>query len=181
MKRTRDTLTGGSKDVNPQTMIITVTQSGVDTATGQATSLPIPRLPIAKGRSLVIELLGVTFIDISTPTISPSNFKMPLLSTNPTTPTTISSAAGDPRAIAMWPRWIVFLAATAEVSYPLEMAKHFDLTDEAGHGILVATDQIYLYLLSVTTSQTNSVVARLEYRFKDVSLEEYIGIVQSQQ
>lgn len=56
-----------------------------------------------------------------------------------------------------------------------------DLTDEAGHGILVATDNLYFVNYSAGTGATNGMVYVLTYRFKDVSLEEYIGIVQSQQ
>lgn len=77
-----------------------------------------------------------------------------------------------------------------------------DLTDSAGHGLLVATDNVYLSqqvgVLShwpavaspfaggnfqtigynVTGCSTN---CQMLYRFKNVTLEEYIGIVQSQQ
>ena len=59
-----------------------------------------------------------------------------------------------------------------------------DLTDGAGHGILVATDSIFLtgYVPSNWyTNGTNTVFVKLLYRWKDVSLAEYIGIVQSQQ
>lgn len=181
MKRTRDTLTGGSKDVNPQIMVINVTQSGVDTPSGTAQALPIPRLPIAKGRSLVIELLAVTFIN---PSLYPGNVTHTYaltLSTNPAIPTNLLSAFSDPRALAIWHSYGYFLAATSEAAYQPKMEKHIDLTDEAGHGILVATDQIYLYCLTTATAQTNAGIARIEYRFKDVTLEEYIGIVQSQQ
>jgi len=58
-----------------------------------------------------------------------------------------------------------------------------DLTDGAGHGVLVGTDVIYLNLWVPTgfTNISTAVQARILYRFKDVSLAEYIGIVQSQQ
>jgi len=65
-----------------------------------------------------------------------------------------------------------------------------DLTDGAGHGILIATDQIFLTqqtsLACLTASGTADsitgfVQADLIYRFKEVKLQEYIGIVQSQQ
>jgi len=65
-----------------------------------------------------------------------------------------------------------------------------DLTDGAGHGILIATDNVYLafdVLISSPAGNNISVLvgsylqADLIYRFKNVSLQEYIGIVQSQQ
>lgn len=65
-----------------------------------------------------------------------------------------------------------------------------DLTDGAGHGLLVATDNIWLtcYATAATADAGENAVlnvatvnADLIYRFKEVSLQEYIGIVQSQQ
>lgn len=56
-----------------------------------------------------------------------------------------------------------------------------DLTDGAGHGVLIATDSIYCNLQSVVTGILNDVVVKIGYRWKEVALVEYIGIVQSQQ
>lgn len=63
-----------------------------------------------------------------------------------------------------------------------------DLTDGAGHGVLIATDNIYLSMTLLSASidggsYTSNGQARADllYRFKDVTLTEYIGIVQSQQ
>jgi hypothetical protein len=61
-----DTLTGGSGDVNPQTLLVgPCSQTGAvgnDQPFSIAITLPIPRLPIKKGRSLVIEVLWVEFL-----------------------------------------------------------------------------------------------------------------------
>jgi hypothetical protein len=75
-----------------------------------------------------------------------------------------------------------------------------DLTDGAGHGVIVATDNVYLGMNTVLTangiigSPTNGDITFdaflvegiflycwLLYRFKEVGLTEYIGVVQSQQ
>ena len=59
-----------------------------------------------------------------------------------------------------------------------------DITDGAGHGVLVGTDSIYITGFVPSSwylNGTNTVFAKLLYRWKDVSLAEYIGIVQSQQ
>lgn len=63
------------------------------------------------------------------------------------------------------------------------------MTDGAGHGVLVATDNIYLTLQTALSSVIGSSVGGIQgfgeaailYRFKEVGLAEYIGIVQSQQ
>jgi hypothetical protein len=56
----------------------------------------------------------------------------------------------------------------------------FDCTDGAGHGVLVATDTLYCQLAG-GASWATSFNAKILYRLKNVSLAEYIGIVQSQQ
>lgn len=62
-----------------------------------------------------------------------------------------------------------------------------DLTDGAGHGVLIATDSIWLTgfingaVPDIGTTAAVNVYAEILYRFKKVSLQEYIGIVQSQQ
>ena len=58
-----------------------------------------------------------------------------------------------------------------------------DLTDGAGHGVLVATDQLFFtvgFIATRTLVNNRTAVCRILYRFKDVSLQEYIGIVQQQ-
>lgn len=64
-----------------------------------------------------------------------------------------------------------------------------DLTDGAGHGVLVATDNVFLTLQTALSSIIGTSVGGITgvaecailYRFKEVGLAEYIGIVQSQQ
>ncbi len=56
-----------------------------------------------------------------------------------------------------------------------------DLTDDTGHGVLVATDNIFIQCFSSSALNPITASARLFYRWKNVSLAEYIGIVQSQQ
>jgi hypothetical protein len=55
-----------------------------------------------------------------------------------------------------------------------------DLTDGAGHGFLVATDQIYAQIASTNTGAAQSCDVKIMYRWKNVGLQEYIGIVQGQ-
>lgn len=179
MKRTRgESLTGGSGDVNPQIMVVKAVQSGNDVTGATAQAMPIPRLPTRKGKSLVIELLQIEFVIPTQPTLTATNVTMMVLSTNPTTPTTTIAAAEDPRTLALWINWTAIAAAG---TINLDRSRVLDTTDDAGHGLLIATDQIYLYMLSGFTGIANTGIARLLYRFKEVSLEEYIGIVQSQQ
>jgi len=67
--------------------------------------------------------------------------------------------------------------AIMDQNWPVEI----DLTDDAGHGVLVATDKMYLSVVSEGTGDTNDVTCRILYRYKTVGITEYVGIVQSQQ
>lgn len=55
------------------------------------------------------------------------------------------------------------------------------MTDGAGHGVLVATDKIYMLTASLAATGAQEAIVKILYRLVDVGLEEYIGIVQSQQ
>ena len=63
-----------------------------------------------------------------------------------------------------------------------------DLTDGDGHGVLIATDQVTVqarYNASEPTAdipnQQFNIEMKILYRFKQVGVLEYVGIVQSQQ
>lgn len=57
----------------------------------------------------------------------------------------------------------------------------YDFTDNAGHGILVASDYIYVQSDTDNFDATTTHMFSILYRFKNVSIQEYVGIVQSQQ
>lgn len=176
-----DTLTGGSKDVNPQEFVIVGKQTGADATTVIAQPLPIPRLPTKPGKNLVIELLWVQYFWL-TPAIPGAgayNAIFPSLTTNPASPVFKQDVVNDVRALSSWQQYIQ--CATA-VGYCIPITFFEEsLTDEAGHGILVATDTVFLRLFTQGTSLANEITCRFGYRFKEVELVEYIGIVQSQQ
>lgn len=56
-----------------------------------------------------------------------------------------------------------------------------DMTDGAGHGFLIATDNLFAQVQSSGTGAAQAVAFKIYYRWKNVGLAEYIGIVQSQQ
>ncbi|GAG62860.1 unnamed protein product, partial [marine sediment metagenome] len=57
----------------------------------------------------------------------------------------------------------------------------WDCTDDIGHGILVASDYIYVQGDTTGYGVGAEFNFKILYRFKNVRLQEYIGIVQSQQ
>lgn len=167
-------LTGGTGDVNPQILTARVVQSAADTTTTQEILLPVPRPSSRKGRSIVMEILRVKYniSDLVTPAgqIQVLGF----LSTS-SSATTLS----DPTSFSNFSRDGLFATAVG-FAYSSRRFED-DLTDGAGHGFLVATDGIFFTLISTNTGAANISTAKIFYRFKEVSLEEYIGIVQGQQ
>lgn len=184
MKRGRkgDQLTGGTGDVNPQEMTFELTQTGADTSTIGKLNLPIPRLPTSPGRNLVIEILWVQYFDMNPNFPGAGNLSNVVagVTTNVITPATQEAAVGDPKHLSVYKTMRYTIGAAANVG---EVTAFFeeDLTDGAGHGILVASDSIYFFIFSLLSGVAQHFIWRIGYRFKEVSLVEYIGIVQSQQ
>lgn len=194
MKRTRDSLTGGTGDVNPQLMTFaTLRANGANAFASASIPMPISRLNQRAGKVTVVECLKV-FFDM------PAPGGLFVNTGDPGLPVTINAYAQlSTSNVNIIDSSLPTVFAFADVDYrgqitapgesepnwawafAVETAKAMDLTDGAGHGILIATDHIYF------TAQTFGYVgiapfnAKMLYRFKDVSLQEYIGIVQSQQ
>lgn len=168
-------LTGGTGDVNPQILTASVIQSAADTTTSLEIPVPIARFQTKKGRSIVMEILKVKydFGDIVTPG-GAVNIAA-LLST-------AASPAGtiDPTVFSSTKLDGIFATAVGFAYFPRGPFTD-DLSDGAGHGFLVATDSMFLQLSSANTAIANTCVAKIYYRFKEVALEEYIGIVAGQQ
>lgn len=173
MKRSRSELTGGTGDVSPQWMTFSAVQSGADTTTTTTQAIPVQRLPSGT-RAQVMEVLKVMW-DFPAVVEADSSIAC-YLSTSSfgTTGTNI----GEPRVFA---GRATSTAITTSGMVIFERIKLDDLTDGAGHGVLIATDNIYAQVVSASTSLTNTVRLKLLYRWKNVPLPEYIGIVQSQQ
>lgn len=140
-------------------------------------NLPKPVMGVSKNAATIIELLRVWFFSAHNSTDSSS--LSAFLSTRPV-PTTFAAHL-DGAVIASFTKNVHVSAGEsaetlAEETWPVEV----DLTDGAGHGVLVATDKIYLSVVSESTGNTNDVICRMLYRYKTVGITEYVGIVQSQ-
>jgi len=160
-------LTGGTRDVNPQyTNAELITGATPSTTYSQEIALPVQRLN-NKNRSMVMEILKLQYelgddASVSHVHVGISTSKLPV--------TTAKPNVTNP-AIIHTDRLKFAASAPANI--------YVDLTDGAGHGILVGADKIYLFYNSGSTNVT--VRVRIWYRWKNVSLTEYIGIVQSSQ
>lgn len=180
LKRARgESLTGGTGDVNPQFYSITIVQTAADTAITQAYPVPIPRYPGSANRAIVMEILSVTFTVDDLVNVANTQSIVCVLSTA-TVANSAFAALIDPHTIAQFNLDFLF-ATAAGFQFTDARVNKLDLTDEAGHGILVGTDNLFLTMFTANTGRTNSINARIKYRMKEVGLAEYVGIVQSQQ
>lgn len=179
MKRTGDALTGGSGDVNPQLLTINAVQTGNDVSTVVQQPLPIPRYPTSRGKNLVMEFQSFEFFDVDNTVHAGNTYALVTVTTNPTIFASAAAALQDARLISAW--WRAFTIASAIGVYFKPVQQYEDLTDQAGHGLLVAADNLYIGVYSAGTGLPNQIILKGEYRWKEVGLEEYIGIVQSQQ
>ena len=167
-------LTGGTGDVNPQWLTSITTQSGNDVSTQLEVALPIPRVSAKTGRTTVLEVLRMQFILADISATPAASFVSCVVGTNSAT---IGLASANAFAVFL----LDIANSTATGVNITDSVFQQDLSDGAGHGFLIGTDNIYVTLNSAATAAINSMVVKLLYRYKEVTLAEYIGIVQGQQ
>lgn len=184
-KRARsESLTGGTGDVNPQWMNLFSANNPGTSYTEGTFSIPIQRLP-DDGRAQVLEVLKVEWgMGAQTNTLvsgAASGFFSAYLTTRSFTgePT---GAQSNGQVISKWQLY-TNVATAASASFSPHLPYVEDVTDGAGHGLLVATDNIFLGFIQSEASVpiAGTFTCRILYRWKNVRLAEYIGIVQSQQ
>lgn len=185
-----DTLTGGTKDVNPQWWVITTTQATADAITTLSYPLPVQRLQQGSDKSMVMEILGIywdmpVYALVSAQTLSLYAF---LTTNNPNVPAAptvgiLQQIRARGTCIDYINRQMVSNVAPTNENVFDEPIYH-PINDGAGHGLLIGTDSVYMTLVTSvpsTTAALNNVTARILYRLKEVTIQEYVGIVQSQQ
>jgi len=189
MKRRRTSnpgnhLTGGTKDINPQYYSGYSVQTANDTTSTSTYVVPVPRYSAGPTQSIVMEVLKVYFdtpepIALASDTEKIHSVRV-IFSTKDHATTEAAFSASD--VFAKYTSDSVG-AFTAAGTYRMIRQEPFcyDCSDGMGHGILIASDTFSVQIASTGTGQTNGCSWKLLYRFKRVSLSEYIGIVQSQQ
>lgn len=192
-------MTGGTGDVNPQWMTIGITIPAPGNVQ-RIVPVPIARLPEHNGRAIVMEILKIFWdsghqVLAATEAAGSSQRTAALLLSTNSSPFNIASNA-DYNSVKVSgtlidyyedSQYAVWSGTSGNAGYS-ELFRDptvHDLTDGQGHGVLVATDQMFLTgLCSTISNNANTTplsgVCRILYRFKEIGLTEYIGIVQSQ-
>lgn len=185
MARRGDKLTGGSGDVNPQYFRLRTTQTAADTFTITENQTPISRLRVAgRNKASVMEVLKILFFFSQNAAIAAVGETSISQGCALGTSTFVAAAAAPNNGSIFGFAEVQSNGAfTAGGTYrSSQRDPHvLDLTDGQGHGYLVATDSIFMSVASANTGIANTIDVWLLYRFKDISMTEYVGIVQSQQ
>lgn len=181
-RKSGDRLTGGTGDVNPQFMQLTIAEGAADAYAQGTFPVPIQRIQMGGNRAQVMEVLKVWFQ--STDTV-PSQAGLTASAINLQLTTKSQSATvniSEPSCFALQQKSQVsaFTAGGTVVANMTVDPFQIDLTDGQGHGVLIATDNIYFAIDSDNTGAVQTAYAKILYRWKDVSQTEYVGIVQSQ-
>ena len=182
--RSSSSLTGGTGDVNPQWLNLFSTNNPGTSYTEGGFPIPIQRLPDS-GKAQVMEILKVEWglgAQVNVMAVTAAAWFSAYLTTRSFGTTEPTGALQNGTVISKW-NINYYFGSGVGVTALLETPKINDLTDGAGHGILVATDNIYLgYIASAAAEPiAGTFTCRVLFRWKNVSLAEYIGIVQSQQ
>ncbi len=169
-------LTGNTGDVKPQLLSFSLTQSAADTTTSVAQALPVLRNFTGAGanRAQIVEVLKVWFTWTSAAEVDSA--QVALLGTK--NKGTTQGAISDPDVFAWSSRQVKI---TTSGSFLSPMSECIDLSDGDGNGVLVATDNIYLQVVTVTTGVANNITVKILYRISGATVIEYVGIVQGQQ
>lgn len=168
-------LTGGTGDVNPQAFAFTVATTTANTYREAEVTLPVNQVGTGtRNRAQVVELLKL-FVEYPTNEVVAQDGCFLQLSTAPVGAFT---SIGDPSVIFSGGNvWLLATEGAVLQNNPYE----YDFTDGAGHGVLIGTNSLIAGVTSAGMAGLVSFGVRILYRLKNVSITEYVGIVQSQQ
>jgi hypothetical protein len=168
--------TNGNLDLYPNFMSGRVTLSAANTYTTVTVNTPIPRLKTTQGRATVMELLWCDFYIDTIDLIGNGDavqFQMSIGSV----PTGVLFT-NDTRTVfnAAWEVGFV----TSGMSY-YQRHHRWDFQSQDGYGYLLAADSFHMSGASAGQAAANVFDWKLYYRFVDIPLSEFVGIVQSTQ
>jgi len=178
--------TGGSGDVKPQLMTVS---SGSSTAPDDYVtaliSLPVPRFGAQKNKATIFELLSVDWYVNIGDMLDSLATSWAWLSTiqgrvnaEVSNLATLNEDIGNARNFALVVRSRAFVTSGMQTFH---MPVHVDLTDNNGNGILIATDRIQVTTGNFGGTTGGESIAKILYRLVNVGVQEYVGIIQSQQ
>ncbi len=166
-------LTGGTGDVNPQWLRFEVTESAANTFTQAEIQIPVMRVGFQQNRAQVIEILA---IEIQVP--GGSELDGDGTAFQITTGSKAATADFTDSDVLYLYRDIVSFTTSGQTRF--DRIKFTNYTDGAGHGPIVATASIFVAVAGASQAAALTFFGRILYRFKNISLSEFVGISISQ-
>ncbi len=173
-------VTGGTGDIKPQILNAVTPQAvAADFATVE---VPVPRIILgSRDQATVMEILKVYFTLGLADLADPANSFIGYLTTQLIRVTGAAASFAAFEADVSLPT--TFASATIHHgagSHVLVTPIIVDLTDNNGNGVLIATDRFFFTMGNVAGTLPTVGIAKILYRMVNVSITEYVGIVQSQ-
>ncbi len=165
-----------STDKFPNFLTGSVTESAADTFTTAQVFTPIPRLKTAGNKATVMELLWVDFMN-NNQLLNASGEQWRFQMSIGSVPTALL-AFNDPRTIMEWKREMEILTTGGTVA---DAPIKYDFQSADGYGFLLASDAFNVSVAGTATGVAAIIQWRLYYRFVDIPLAEFVGLVQSTQ
>ena len=150
--------------------------SGANTFTTQQVFTPIPRLKVSGNKATVMELLWVDTEWEGTDIVASGDFLQVGMSIG-AVPTAVLSLS-DPRTIIT--SFQEFSALTSGGNF-LQTPLRSELQSTDGFGALLASDAFHVSALTGGMAGASSVHWRVYYRFVEITVAEFVGLVQSTQ
>lgn len=163
-------------DKFPNFMSGRLTLSAANTFTTQQIFTPIPRLKTTGNKATVMELLWMELVPTVTDFVA-SGDNLSFGVQIGAVPTAVATP-DDPRSI--WTYITEFGALTSGGNLQVYPARA-DFQSQDGHGYLLASDAFHITGLSTGQAAAVSYNWRIYYRFVEISVAEFVGLVQSTQ
>jgi len=183
MAKRRRNNNNGRIDVFPNFLTGAVLQTGNDVFTTVLVNTPIPRIQTTRSgqRATVMELLWTEMLFPQT-ALNADGAAIAAVFTIGTTPTTVLPF-NNPR-VFVEQRLDIDLATAGASGIGITMLVQpyiYNMQSTDGHGFLLAAESFHVSLFSAATNAINKLEWRMYYRFIDIPLSEFIGLVQSTQ
>lgn len=166
---------GKARDVFPNYLSLNLTQPAANALVTSQVFMPIPRIPMGKSAT-IMELLWMD-LNVATNTLLGDMDKWYMSVSTGGEPAAVISIADGNCVLAMSQEKQFTISGADITTFPLR----YNMQSQDGHGYLLASDSLWFALDSVSLNTGTHMNIRLHYRFVQVTIEEYIGIVQSQQ
>jgi hypothetical protein len=167
----------------PNYLSFELEQTAANTWTDMRLAMPIPRITGGMGtKATIMELLWVDFSFDNIDLGSQDDRVTFAMGTGATPETSPQIEFDNPNVLFEFKELYHFTRVGDGASGTLaSWPKRYDFQSKTGYGFLVASDNLWVIVSSVGMAGALTVQARLFYRFVDVDVKEYVGIVQSSQ